>query len=75
MSELPYPDPIPNHLIPEMSDRVCELVGNDLDAMGKIVMADVNAGLLYVMAISSIGVYGVILAGGKFKIPLVVIWI
>jgi hypothetical protein len=35
----PYPDPIPNHLIPEMSDRVCELVGNDLDAMGQIVMA------------------------------------
>ena len=27
------------------------------------VMADVNAGLLYVMAISSVGVYGVILAG------------
>lgn len=29
----------------------------------KMVLADVNAGLLYVMAISSIGVYGVILAG------------
>ncbi len=29
----------------------------------KLVLADVNAGLLYVMAISSIGVYGVILAG------------
>ena len=29
----------------------------------KMVLADVNAGLVYVMAISSIGVYGVILAG------------
>lgn len=29
----------------------------------EVVMADVNAGLLYVMAISSVGVYGVILAG------------
>ena len=29
----------------------------------KMVLADVNAGLLYVMAISSIGVYGIILAG------------
>lgn len=29
----------------------------------KLVLADVNAGLLYVMAITSIGVYGVILAG------------
>lgn len=29
----------------------------------KMVLADVNAGLLYIMAISSIGVYGVILAG------------
>ena len=29
----------------------------------KMVLADVNAGLLYVMAISSVGVYGVILAG------------
>ncbi|QWE11228.1 NADH-quinone oxidoreductase subunit NuoH [Polynucleobacter sp. es-EL-1] len=29
----------------------------------KMVLADVNAGLLYVMAITSIGVYGVILAG------------
>lgn len=29
----------------------------------ELVLADVNAGLLYVMAISSIGVYGVILAG------------
>ena len=29
----------------------------------KMVLSDVNAGLLYVMAISSIGVYGVILAG------------
>ena len=29
----------------------------------KLVLADVNAGLLYVMAISSIGVYGIILAG------------
>ena len=29
----------------------------------KLVLADINAGLLYVMAISSIGVYGVILAG------------
>jgi NADH-quinone oxidoreductase subunit H len=29
----------------------------------KMVLADINAGLLYVMAISSIGVYGVILAG------------
>jgi NADH-quinone oxidoreductase subunit H len=28
-----------------------------------MVLADVNAGLLYIMAISSIGVYGVILAG------------
>jgi len=28
-----------------------------------VVLADVNAGLLYVMAISSVGVYGVILAG------------
>ncbi|KNH10356.1 NADH-ubiquinone oxidoreductase chain H [Candidatus Burkholderia brachyanthoides] len=30
---------------------------------GQAVLGDVNAGLLYVMAISSIGVYGVILAG------------
>jgi len=29
----------------------------------EVVMADINAGLLYVMAISSVGVYGVILAG------------
>jgi NADH-quinone oxidoreductase subunit H len=29
----------------------------------ELVLADVNAGLLYVMAITSIGVYGVILAG------------
>ena len=29
----------------------------------KMMLADVNAGLLYIMAISSIGVYGVILAG------------
>ena len=29
----------------------------------KMVLADINAGLLYVMAITSIGVYGVILAG------------
>lgn len=29
----------------------------------EVVLADVNAGLLYVMAISSVGVYGVILAG------------
>ena len=29
----------------------------------EMVLADVNAGLLYVMAISSVGVYGVILAG------------
>src|SRR3984893_13528696 len=29
----------------------------------KAVLGDVNAGLLYVMAISSVGVYGVILAG------------
>ena len=28
-----------------------------------LVLADVNAGLLYVMAITSVGVYGVILAG------------
>ena len=28
-----------------------------------LVLADVNAGLLYIIAISSIGVYGVILAG------------
>jgi NADH-quinone oxidoreductase subunit H len=29
----------------------------------ELVLADINAGLLYVMAISSVGVYGVILAG------------
>ncbi len=29
----------------------------------EIVLADVNAGLLYVMAVSSVGVYGVIVAG------------
>ena len=29
----------------------------------KAVLGDINAGLLYVMAISSVGVYGVILAG------------
>ena len=28
-----------------------------------VVLADVNAGLLYVMAITSVGVYGVIIAG------------
>ena len=28
-----------------------------------IVLADINAGLLYVMAITSVGVYGVIIAG------------
>src|SRR5207245_7947247 len=29
----------------------------------EVVLADVNAGLLYVMAITSMGVYGVIIAG------------
>src|SRR5713101_1290017 len=29
----------------------------------EVVLADVNAGLLYVMAISSLGVYGIIIAG------------
>ena len=39
MSETPYPDPIPDHLIPEITDRVSNLAGHDLDTMGKIVMA------------------------------------
>ncbi|HQR82986.1 MAG TPA: NADH-quinone oxidoreductase subunit H, partial [Thiotrichales bacterium] len=28
-----------------------------------VVVADINAGLLYILAISSIGVYGVVVAG------------
>ena len=29
----------------------------------ELVLSDINAGLLYIMALSSIGVYGVIIAG------------
>ena len=40
--------------------------GNELDILGRVIplrIADINVGILYIFAISSLGVYGLILAG------------
>ncbi|HCX89146.1 MAG TPA: NADH-quinone oxidoreductase subunit NuoH, partial [Deltaproteobacteria bacterium] len=40
--------------------------GNDLKVLGRVIplhIADVNIGILYIFALSSLGVYGVVLAG------------
>jgi NADH-quinone oxidoreductase subunit H len=37
-------------------------LGGDFPSRG-LVLADINAGLLYVLALTSLGVYGVIIAG------------
>jgi NADH-quinone oxidoreductase subunit H len=62
-------------ILPAQSDKVLYIVAPVMVIMPAmaawavipfgpdLVLADVNAGLLYVMAITSIGVYGVILAG------------
>lgn len=40
--------------------------GNEMDVLGRVIpfhIADINIGILYIFALSSLGVYGVVLAG------------
>ena len=40
----------------------------------EMVFADINAGLLYILAMTSVGVYGVIIAGWACKFEICIAW-